>query len=184
MKTRPAYNVVAIANGGPDWSVKSMLNLMSLGYLWKNLKLDVLVVQCYALTNWLVRVVLPDDMNGSIPKDNDNEAWDEVLENAVKLCAKFWGKKFYTGFRIRVEEFLTTNLINPILKSTHQLLHDFTNASKKSKFQSLPNSLSCNKITSSLFDMTIEKRTRLSLFDVAQSVLAIVLRYRSEIMNY
>ena len=146
MKTRPVYNVVAIADGGPDWSVKGMLNLMSLGYLWKNLKLDVLVVQCYApghsrfnpierswsqLTNWLVGVILPDDLNGRIPKDSDNEAWDEVLDNAVKLCAKFWDKKFYAGFRIRVEEFLTTNPIIPKLKSTHQLLHEFTNASKK-----------------------------------------------------
>ena len=61
---------------------------MSLGFLWKNLKLDVLIVQCYApghsrfnpierswsqLTNWLVGVTLPDDLSGRIPKDNDAE---------------------------------------------------------------------------------------------------------------
>ena len=41
-------NVVTIADGGPDWSVKGIGNFMSLGYLWMNLKLDTLVVQCYA----------------------------------------------------------------------------------------------------------------------------------------
>ena len=41
-------NVVLIADGGPDWSVKGIINFLSIGYLWMNLKLDCLVIQCYA----------------------------------------------------------------------------------------------------------------------------------------
>lgn len=41
-------NVVMIADGGPDWSVKAIINFLSLGILWKNLMLDTMIVQCYA----------------------------------------------------------------------------------------------------------------------------------------
>ena len=47
-KFRIIDNVVLIADGGPDWSVKGVINFLSMGYLWKNLKLDSLVIQCYA----------------------------------------------------------------------------------------------------------------------------------------
>ena len=34
------YNVVAIADGGPDWSIKGLINFMSLGLLWMKSGLD------------------------------------------------------------------------------------------------------------------------------------------------
>lgn len=40
-------NVVMIADGGPGWSVKRVINFLSLGMLWKNLELDMVILQCY-----------------------------------------------------------------------------------------------------------------------------------------
>ena len=140
------FNVIAIADGGPDWSVKGVLNLMSLGCLWKNLNLDVLVIQCYApghsrfnpierswsqLTKWLCGVILPVDIDGVIPKERDHESWAKVLDEAATLCAKFWHKKVYAGFPLSVETFLSTNPLVAQIKATHSLLHRFTNASAK-----------------------------------------------------
>ena len=139
-------NVVTIADGGPDWSVKGIGNFMSLGYLWMNLKLDTLVVQCYApghsrfnpiertwsyLTNQIIGVTLPNNIDGKIPTANDEKGWMEVLDNATILCARFWNKKMYSGFPISVETFLSSNpLVSPI-KATHKLFKEFTNSSKK-----------------------------------------------------
>ena len=36
------YNVVAVADGGPDWSVKGVINFLSMGLLWKSLQLPLL----------------------------------------------------------------------------------------------------------------------------------------------
>ena len=47
-KEHLVHNVVAIADGGPDWSVKGIINLMAFGFLWEFLKLDTLTIQCYA----------------------------------------------------------------------------------------------------------------------------------------
>ena len=41
-------NIILIADGGPDWSAKGLANLMSLGALWEDMKLDSLIIQCYA----------------------------------------------------------------------------------------------------------------------------------------
>ena len=51
-----------------------------------------------------------------------------VLDSATILCAKFWDKKYYNGFPISVETFLSDNpLVSPI-KETHQIMcKDFTN---------------------------------------------------------
>ena len=140
------YNVVTIADGGPDWSVKGVINFMSLGYLWKNSKLDTLVIQCYApghsrfnpierswsfLTNKIVGVTLPDEIDGKVPQPNDTEKWMNVLDNATILCSKFWDKKVYAGYTISVETFLSDNPLVPALKSTHQLRKEFSNASAK-----------------------------------------------------
>jgi len=82
MRTKQVMNVVLIADGGPDWSVKGVGNLMSLGMLWKELQLDTLTVQCYApgmsrfnpierlwsfLNAKIVTVTLPDDLAGEKP---------------------------------------------------------------------------------------------------------------------
>ena len=145
-RSEEVYNLVAIADGGPDWAVKGVINFMSLGNLWENLKLDVLILQSYApghsrfnpierswsqLTKWLVGVVLPPDIDGTVPKDTDAERWNKVLDNAVQLCSKFWHGKSYAGFRIAIETFLTSNPIISHLKTTHNLLHTFTNAGSK-----------------------------------------------------
>ena len=40
--------VTILCDGGPDWSPKCTPNLINYGRLWKRLKLDVLVLTCYA----------------------------------------------------------------------------------------------------------------------------------------
>ena len=117
-----------------------------MGFLWKNVGLDSLIIQCYApghsrfnpierswsfLTQKIIGVTLPDDVDGKIPDVRDEKAWMTVLDNAVVLCARFWHKKYYAGFPISVETFLSDNpLVTPI-KKTHKLLKDFSNASLK-----------------------------------------------------
>ena len=100
-------NVVMVADEGPDWSVKSVSNFLSMGLLWANLELDSLIIQCYApghrrfnpierswsfLTNKIATVTLPDTIDGVTPNENDKEGWLKVLDNATVLCAKFWDK--------------------------------------------------------------------------------------------
>ena len=129
-RLKDIINVVAIADGGPDWSVKGIINFLSLGYLWKHTQLDTLIVQCYApghsrfnpiertcsfLTNKIVGVTLPD-LDGKIPCASDNDGWMRVLDSATILCAKFWDKKYYSGFPISVETLLSDNLCPQLRK--------------------------------------------------------------------
>ena len=145
-KIHDIANVVMIADGGPDWSVKGIINFMSLGYLWEVLKLDTFVIQCYAaghsrfnpierswsfLTNRIVGVTIPDAINGQTPKPNDDVGWMQVLDNAAEILAKFWDKKIYNGHAITVETFLSTNNSVKDLKNTHELLKEFAYASSK-----------------------------------------------------
>ena len=142
----PVYNAVLICDGGPDWSIKGVLNLMSVGYLWRNLKLDTLILQCYApghsrfnpierswsqLTKWLTSVVLPVDICGETPKENDEEGWLKILDMATSLCARFWDGKKYNGFTVNALPFLSNNRNIDELKSYHALLNEFINASAK-----------------------------------------------------
>ena len=41
-------NVVAIADGGPDWSTKGTINLLSYGIVWQELRLDYFLIQRFA----------------------------------------------------------------------------------------------------------------------------------------
>ncbi|XP_057291292.1 uncharacterized protein LOC130613938 isoform X3 [Hydractinia symbiolongicarpus] len=146
-KIKNVYNVVAIADGGPDWSTKAVVNLMSLGYLWLNLRLDCLIVQCYApghsrfnpiercwsfLTQQLVGVTLPVEVDGKTPNPNDSEKWLNVLDNAATVCSKFWNNKIYDGFPIKVETFLSTNPLLKDIKCAHDTIKRFCVASRKS----------------------------------------------------
>lgn len=145
-KLGDVHNVVAIADGGPDWSVKGVINLLSLGYLWENAKLDVLVLQSYApghsrfnpierswsqLTKWLVGVLLPDNIDGKKPSENDTVGWNKILDDAVDMCSKFWDGKEYAGFPVSVEKMYTGSQVINKLKEVHQLIHSFVNTTKK-----------------------------------------------------
>ena len=107
-KLKSIYNVVTLADGGPDWSVKGIINFMSMGMLWKDLKLDCFIVQCYApghsrfnpierswsyLTNKIATATLPDEIDGIKPAVDDEKALLKVLDNAVDVCARFWDKE-------------------------------------------------------------------------------------------
>ena len=140
------YNLIAIADGGPDWSVKGLINLMSLGMFWLNNALDILVVQCYApghsrfnpierawsfLTKWLVGVTLPADIDGNVPKDDDDEGWSKVLDNAAHMCTKFWNGKSVNGHKIFAKPFYSSSPEIPALKTAHLRLQEFAGASKR-----------------------------------------------------
>jgi len=142
----PLYNVTAIADNGPDWSVKSVITFISLGYLWETMKLDTLIVQSYAphhsrfnpiermwspLTNWLTTVILPDEIDGVKPKETDKDGWDRILDIAVELCSKFWNGKKYDGNTIVTELFKTSDPLVPSIIQTHEFIKGFVYASKK-----------------------------------------------------
>lgn len=143
---KDVFNVTLIADGGPDWSVKGVINFVSLGMLWKKSCLDTLIIQCYAphhsrfnpiercwsfLTQKIVGVILPDDINGVVPSYNDNDGWMEVLDNAAKTLARFWHMKVYNGFKICVDTMTSEDPVVNKIKETHTLLKDFSNATKK-----------------------------------------------------
>jgi len=171
-------NVVLIADGGPDWSVKGIINFLSIGYLWMNLKLDCLVIQCYApghsrfnpierswsfLTKKIVGVVLPDTINGKVPSPNDIDGWLQVLDNATKLCSKFWDKKVYAGFPIYVKTILSNDaLINPI-KATHRMFKEFANATK-TQLKQIEEFKALQKVYTFLVQHTNRKAYQLEFF--------------------
>ena len=143
-KQQVVHNVVSVADGGPDWSIKGIINLMTFGFLWEFLKLDTLIIQCYApghsrfnpiertwslLTKCIVSVVLPvqiEELNYVVPKDSEHEKWNVILDKAVEECGKFWHGSFYDGFPVSVQPFLTGNDAIPHLKKTHELLKTFS----------------------------------------------------------
>ena len=148
-KVRRVNNIIAIADGGPDWSVKGIMNLLTFGNFWKTSKLDIFVLQCYApghsrfnpiertwsqLTKLLVGVVLPvqiPELNYIVPKDGDNEKWNIILDNAVRECSKFWQGRLYDGFPINVYPFLSNNITLDDLDIKHELLRNFTKVTAK-----------------------------------------------------
>ena len=143
-KQQVVHNVVSVAD--PDWSVKGIINLMTFGFLWEFLKLDTLIIQCYApghsrfnsiertwslLMKCIVSVVLPvqiEELNYVVPKDSEHEKWNVILGKTVEECGKFWHGRFYDGFPVSVQPFLTGNDAIPHFKKTHELLKPFSNA--------------------------------------------------------
>ncbi len=95
-------NVICICDGGPDWSVKGMINFVAFGMMWQQLRLDCLILCCYApghsrfnpierswaaLTKWMTGVTLPhsiEENDFEEPKENEPEKWEVVLNNAVE----------------------------------------------------------------------------------------------------
>ena len=148
-KHRRIFNVVAVADGGPDWSVKGVLNLMVFGSLWQSLNLDTLTIQCYApghsrfnpiertwslLTKLIVGVILPvaiPELDYVVPKETQEEKWGMVLDNAVEELGRFWHGKLYDSFPITVHPFFSNNPSIPHLKSIHESLKAFSVAGKK-----------------------------------------------------
>jgi len=140
------HNLVLIADGGPDWSVKGAINFLSMGLLWRDLRLDTLVVQCYApghsrfnpiertwafLTNRIATVTLPDIIDGIKPAVTDESGWLKVLDEAVDISAAFWNDKYYSGFPITVNSLKSDDEILPVIKRKHENHKTFIDAPKK-----------------------------------------------------
>ena len=114
-------SVILIVDGGPDWSVRSTVTLMALGYLWKELHLDLLAAVSYAPYNsrfnpiehaWsprsndLTGLVLPATLPGEDrpPSKQPHLSDDQVLEkeaiihdHAIGLVASYWKDKTFDG---------------------------------------------------------------------------------------
>ena len=139
-------NVVAIADGGPDWSVKGVINLMTFGYLWQNLAIDTLVIQCFApghsrfnpierswayLTQCLVGVELSAEIDSEtkkVPSPDDDEGWQFVLDRAVEDCGRFWNGKKLDSFPINIYPFFSQDVAESGIKDLHSYLKSFVNA--------------------------------------------------------
>ena len=124
----------------------SLQNFMSLGLMWKEMGLDMLVVQCYAphhsrfnpiercwapLTKWLVGGTFPVEINGAVPKESDSEGWDFVLKEAASTCVKFWNNRKIAGHKIHAKAFDPKRPSLSDLKDMHKLLLNFKVASAK-----------------------------------------------------
>ena len=55
----------------------------------------------------------------------------EVLDNAAKLCAKFWDNKVYRGYPKSCETVVSNKPVIPSVKAAHHLFKEFSNASNK-----------------------------------------------------
>ena len=137
------HNVIAIADNGPDWSVKGILNFIIYGSLWQCLRLDTLVIQSYApghsrfnpiertwslLSKLIVGVILPveiEELDFQTPKPNENEKWNKVMDNAIECLRKFWHGKKYDGFPINIHSFTSRNAAIASLKLIHDTLTGF-----------------------------------------------------------
>ncbi len=112
--------------GGPDWSVKRMINF-AFGMIWQKLRLDCHILCCYApehsrfnpikrswaaLTKWMTGVTLPHSIKENDfeePKENEHEKWEVVLNNAMEQCARFWNGRRFDGFGVKVKNLLSND---------------------------------------------------------------------------
>ena len=122
---------------------------MTYGYLWQHLRLDTLVIQCFAaghsrfnpierswsyLTQCLISVELQveiEELGFKIPAEGDDDKWNIILNKAVDDCGKFWHGKKWDSFPISVYPFYSDDPIIPDIKSMHASLKCFKDASKK-----------------------------------------------------
>ena len=145
--------VTIICDGGPDWSKKFTPNLINFGRLWKNLKIDVLVLTCYApghsrfnpiehcwapISKKLTGVTLPISVSEDVPspwKDNTLveeekiKSKREVLDHAIDTCKKYWHNKRYDSFPIKV--FSVPCKGSTPLERVHELVKSFSSASAR-----------------------------------------------------
>ena len=106
-----------ICDEGPDWTTKSMPNLINFGRLWRDLNLNILILTSYAprhschnpiehswapLSKWLTGVTLPIALEGkTFPWVNfaglsENEIRNqkaEVLDEACRKCSRYWTER-------------------------------------------------------------------------------------------
>ena len=107
---------------------------------------NILVIQSYApqcsrfnpvertwsyLTKCLVGVRLDDQIDGQTPADKDHQAWNQVLDQAVIDCGRYWDGKRFGGFPISVTPLYSSDPTISSLKSMHVQLQEFVGASKK-----------------------------------------------------
>ncbi len=108
--------VAIIADGGPDWSVKSLFTFIYMGRLWRDLHLDYLALLNFApghsvenpiehkwspLSKWLASVTLPIVLEGeSVPPMRQTELTEaertnklaKVFDNAIETLCSYWNK--------------------------------------------------------------------------------------------
>ena len=145
--------VTIICDGGPDWSTKFTPNLINYGRLWKNLKIDVLVLTCYApghsrfnpiehcwapISKKLTGATLPISVSEDVPSPwEDNTLLEEeiiknkgeVLDHAIDTCKKYWHNKRYDSFPIKV--FSVPSKGSTPLERVHKLVKSFSSASTR-----------------------------------------------------
>lgn len=110
----PEKTVVGIiADGGPDWSVKSVHNIFQYGRLWKSLKLDFLGITQHAPGNskenpiehaWsprskdLTSVTLPRHVESDLDDPTEKDKLD--FDNAIEVACSYWRGKTFNGFPV------------------------------------------------------------------------------------
>lgn len=152
-KVTPKTVVNIISDGGPDWNSQSVVNLINYGRLWRDLKLDGLIISAYApghsrlnpierawapMSKWLTGVTLPRSLEGeSKPPYKQTElSADQMLfkearvfDNACAITAKHWSKKYNT-FPISVKCVPALAPSDPNCYTDHEYIKKFVKCTK------------------------------------------------------
>ena len=120
---------------------------MTMVALWEELKLDIVVLSCYApghsrfnpiekswsrLTSLISTAILPTDIDGVVPKPGTPE-WVTVLDQAAEHCVKFWDGKSYCGKSISAKCLKGSDASTEKMRCNHKNLAAFIDSSKEDK---------------------------------------------------
>ena len=121
------HAVVSVNDGGSDWSLKSIVNLMFYGRLWRDLNLDIFILTSYAaghsalnmiehawspLSKFLSGVTLPITLENEdkppCQQSNLNASQLRVKEaavfdKAINTLNSYWNGRTWDGFNIQSE---------------------------------------------------------------------------------
>ena len=143
-----------IIDGGPDFSPKHLMNIMTYGQLWKDHDLDGLMVTCHAAGNsafnkiehaWsppsksLAGVTLPNALPGEVPPEQQRELSEEerksklaaVFDSAIDELCSYWSRLTVDGFPVSASKVACVNSSLKYSDSHRQSLEEFLSASMK-----------------------------------------------------
>ena len=151
-------NLIAIVDGGPDWSTASLLNAFFYMRLWRDCDLDLLVVTSFAarysaynpiehlwsplskiLNSVRLKAIDGDDQQPpcrlpglSLAQRNEKEA--RVLDKSISaLCEGYWKDASFNGFKVKPVG-VPCIPTSPGFYSDHDFIHRFLKAPLREVF--------------------------------------------------
>lgn len=135
-------------DGGPDYSVKSIMTMVYFGRLWRDCQLDFLLMGSHApgdsaynriehawspLSARVAGVTLPIHLPGEEPPWKQNlcgedlrKKEEEVFDHALQQLNGYWNEKLYNSFPVSASHIPCAAVPSPY--NTHGMLVEFTDA--------------------------------------------------------